>query len=207
MKMNKFKGVKMNIKIKRENNLLLITSPYSRSFVSKMRNLQGKWNRELNVWEVSEEFEDKVNEAILEIYRVDLTGKEEYMIVEYNAKDFENRDTDDIRIGNVITVYRPSRDSRVKLNDTAIMQGEFDKTGGSAKYPSVFDRWDERDVILRSTIYKKEYEKLSEEEKSKLTIIKKQDKKERLLNEKEIILKRLSEIEDELKKCEENKDE
>lgn len=197
----------MNIEIKRNNNKLLITSPYSRSFVSKMRNLQGKWNAELKVWEVSEDFEDKVYDAILKIYRVDLTGKEEYMIVEYNAKDFENRDTDDIRIGNVITVYRPSRDAEVILNDTAIMQGEFDKTGGSAKYPSVFDRWDERDVILRSTIYKKEYEKLSEEEKSKLTIIKKQDKKERLLNEKEILIKRLSEIEDELKKCEENEDE
>lgn len=197
----------MNIEIKRNNNKLLITSPYSRSFVSKMRNLQGKWNAELKVWEVSEDFEDKVYDAILKIYRVDLTGKEEYMIVEYNAKDFENRDTDDIRIGNFITVYRPSRDAEVILNDTAIMQGEFDKTGGSAKYPSVFDRWDERDVILRSTIYKKEYEKLSEEEKSKLTIIKKQDKKERLLNEKEILIKRLSEIEDELKKCEENEDE
>lgn len=207
MKMNKFKGVKMNIKIKRENNLLLITSPYSRSFVSKMRNLQGKWNRELNVWEVSEDFEDKVNEAILEIYRVDLTGKEEYIIVEYQAKDFEDKDEDDIRIGNIITVYRPSRDSRVKLNDTAIMQGEFDKTGGSVKYPAVFDRGDHRVVILRSTLFKKEYDKLSEDEKSKLTIIRRQDKKERLLNEKEIILKRLSEIEDELKKCEENKDE
>ena len=54
-------------------------------------------------------------------------------------------------------------------------------------------------MILRSTIYKKEYEKLSDEEKSKLTIIKKQDKKERLLNEKEILIKRLAEIEEELK--------
>ncbi|MBF1170838.1 MAG: hypothetical protein HXL94_00430 [[Eubacterium] sulci] len=207
MKMNKFKGVKMNIKIKRENNLLLITSPYSRSFVSKMRNLQGKWNRELNVWEVSEEFEDKVNEAILEIYRVDLTGKEEYMIVEYCAKDFEDRDKDDIRIGNIVTVYRPSRDAKVILRDTAIMEGEFDKSGGSVKYPAVFDRGEGYNVILRSTIFKKEYDKLSEDEKSKLTIIRRQDKKERLLNEKEIILKRLSEIEDELKKCEENKDE
>lgn len=165
----------MNIKIKRNNNKLLITSPYSRSFVSKMRNLQGKWNAELKVWEVSE--------------------------------DFEDRDKDDIRIGNIVTVYRPSRDAKVILRDTAIMEGEFDKSGGSVKHPAVFDRGEGYNVILRSTIYKKEYEKLSEEEKSKLTIIKKQDKKERLLNEKEILIKRLSEIEDELKKCEENEDE
>ena len=87
------------------------------------------------------------------------------------------------------------------------MEGEFDKSGGSVKYPAVFDRGEGYNVILRSTIFKKEYDKLSEDEKSKLTIIRRQDKKERLLNEKEIILKRLSEIEDELKKCEENKDE
>ena len=173
----------MNIKIKRNNNKLLITSPYSRSFVSKMRNLQGKWNAELKVWEVSEDFEDKVYDAILKIYRVDLTGKEEYMIVEYCAKDFEDRDKDDIRIGNIVTVYRPSRDAKVILRDTAIMEGEFDKSGGSVKHPAVFDRGEGYNVILRSTIYKKEYEKLSEEEKSKLTIIKKQDKKDDTDNE------------------------
>lgn len=190
----------MKVKINREGNKLQITSPYSGAFVGRMRELNGKWNRDLKVWEVNEEYEDKVYEAILKIYRVDLTGIEEYMIVEYCAKDFEDRDRNDIRIGNIITVYRPSRDSKVILRDTAVMEGEFDKSGGSVKHPAVFDRGEGYDVILRSTIYKKEYEKLSEEEKSKLTIIKKQDKKERLLNEKEILIKRLAEIEEELKK-------
>lgn len=189
----------MKVKINREGNKLQITSPYSGAFVGRMRELNGKWNRDLKVWEVNEEYEDKVYEAILKIYRVDLTGIEEYMIVEYCAKDFEDRDKDDIRIGNIVTVYRPSRDSKVILRDTAIMEGEFDKSGGSVKHPAVFDRGEGYNVILRSTIYKKEYEKLSDEEKSKLTIIKKQDKKERLLNEKEILIKRLAEIEEELK--------
>lgn len=189
----------MKVKINREGNKLQITSPYNGAFVGRMRELNGKWNRDLKVWEVNEEYEDKVYEAILKIYRVDLTGIEEYMIVEYCAKDFEDRDKDDIRIGNIVTVYRPSRDSKVILRDTAIMEGEFDKSGGSVKHPAVFDRGEGYNVILRSTIYKKEYEKLSDEEKSKLTIIKKQDKKERLLNEKEILIKRLAEIEEELK--------
>lgn len=160
----------MTVYIRKEGNLLQVVSPYNKFFISKMRNMHGKWNPILRVWEINEKYQSELEKIILKIYRIDLSEKEESYVVEYNAKDFEKDDV--IKISDIIMVYRSSRDSRVTLNNTEIVQGEFDKTGGSAKYPAVFKRWDESDVILQSIIYKKEYEELSDEIKSKLLIIK-----------------------------------
>lgn len=160
----------MTVYIRKEGNLLQVVSPYNKFFISKMRNMHGKWNPILRVWEINEKYQSELEKIILKIYRIDLSENEESYVVEYNAKDFEKDDV--IKINDIIMVYRSSRDSRVTLNNTEIVQGEFDKTGGSAKYPAVFERWDESDVILQSIIYKKEYEELSNEIKSKLLIIK-----------------------------------
>jgi len=160
----------MTVYIRKEGNLLQVVSPYNKFFISKMRNMHGKWNPILQVWEISEKYQSELEKVILKVYRIDISEKEESYVVEYSAKDFEKDDV--IKIGDIIMVYRSSRDSRVTLNNTEIVQGKFDKTGGSAKHPAVFERWDESDVILRSIIYKKEYENLSADLKSKLLIIK-----------------------------------
>ena len=179
-------------KIERKEGKLEITTPYSSSFVTAIKKLGGKWNKDKKVWVVDEEFENKVNDLIIRIYNYDITGTEKVITVQYNAKDFY--DGDDIVIGNRIAVYRPSRDEAVKLNKTIIIENDFPSRGGSAQYPTVFEYNAEYDVILRTDLYERYYNKLTDEEKEKVEIIKKESERDVLLREKEKLEKRLEEI-------------
>ncbi|OXZ29171.1 hypothetical protein B9N49_00685 [Finegoldia magna] len=179
-------------KIERKEGKLEITTPYSSSFVTAIKKLGGKWNADKKVWAVDEEFEDKVNDLIIRIYNHDVTGKEKVITVEYNAKDFYN--SEDVVLGKRITVYRPSRDEAVKLNKTIIIENDFPARGGSAKYPTVFEYNAEYDVTLRTDLYERYYNKLTDEEKEKVKIIKKESDRDALLREKEQLEKRLEEI-------------
>jgi len=179
-------------KIERIEGKLEITTPYSSSFVTAIKKLGGKWNKDKKVWVVDEEFENKVNDLIIRIYNYDITGTEKVITVQYNAKDFY--DGDDIVIGNRIAVYRPSRDQEVRLKDTIIIENDFPARGGSAQYPTVFEYNAEYDVILRTDLYERYYNKLTDEEKEKVEIIEKESERDVLLREKEKLEKRLKEI-------------
>lgn len=184
-------------KIEKKDGKLETTTPYSSKFVTAIKKLGGKWNADKKVWIVDEEFEERVNKLIIKIYNHDMTGLEKVITVEYNAKDFY--DGEDITLGKRITVYRPSRDEEVKLNKTVILENDFPSSGGSAKYPTVFGHKGEYDVTLRTKLYEQYYNELTDEEKQKVKIIKKENDLETLSREKEQLEKRLAEINELLK--------
>ena len=176
-------------KIERIEGKLEITTPYSSSFVTAIKKLGGKWNKDKKVWVVDEEFENKVNDLIIRIYNYDITGTEKVITVQYNAKDFY--DGDDIVIGNRIAVYRPSRDQEVRLKDTIIIENDFPARGGSAQYPTVFEYNAEYDVILRTDLYERYYNKLTDEEKEKVEIIKKRKRQRHFAKRKRTTRKKI----------------
>jgi hypothetical protein len=114
--------------------------------------------------------------------------------VKFRAIDFSNGD---VYIGSVCVATRKSRDWDPIINDDFYVIGGkgFYERGGSAKYPCA-DPYE--DTIMRGKLPVSIYDKLDDEDKAKLTIID-DSKREALLDEKERLVARLAEIEEELK--------
>lgn len=167
------------IKITKNNKMLEITSPYNQAFIKEVKKIGGKWNGELKVWVVEEEFEERLNNIIFKVYNYDVTGKEEVIKIKYSAKDFFVYKTSRIEVAGRTMVYRESKNRDVSFkNNTVILEGDFPERGGSNGHPNVFGQMkfgseipQDEDVILRSEIFKKDYDRLSDEEKSKITIL------------------------------------
>lgn len=154
-----------------KDNTIYITTKYNEIFIKNIKKYtDGKWNKDEKRWEVSYEFFDKVNEICIPLFGEGIDG--DNVTIEYKATDFRDKPAnnvhDYIKIGSFITVERLRRDSEVTLSKTIIVNGDFQNCGGSAKYPGVGD-CDE--VVLRSTIARKLYEALSDEEKSKISVV------------------------------------
>lgn len=103
-------------------------------------------------------------------------------------------------------VWRDSRDADVNLNsNTIIIKGNFPKSGGSTRYPKVFDSLDDIDdsIVLETILYKEFYDTLSNLDKSKIVITKyfnsdnKLDKN-KLIAKKQELLKQIAEIDEQL---------
>lgn len=103
-------------------------------------------------------------------------------------------------------VWRDSRDADVNLNsNTIIIKGNFPKSGGSTRYPTVFDSLDDIDdsIVLETILYKEFYDTLSNLDKSKIVITKyfnsdnKLDKN-KLIAKKQELLKQIAEIDEQL---------
>lgn len=187
------------IKVEKIDNKLAITSPYNENFIQRMRKLNGKFDKDTKAWLVDDDLQEQVNKALLVCYNYDATGTMDEITIEYKAADFYDEESGKVKIGGKSTVYRENRGSEVDLIKTAIVKGQFPRRGGSTKYPAVFDKDKERaNVILRTKIFDYYYEKLSGEQKAKITVVNELSKKDKLLKEKEALIQRLEEIEKEL---------
>ena len=187
------------INLTNKDGRILIESPYSRTFIDRIKHLNGKWDPETKTWSVDQDLRKQVEKLIFDVYDYDVTGTMEKITIEYKAVDFYKNH--EISIGGIILAYRNDRKFRVQLVDTAIISDdEFPSQGGSVKYPDIFDGKSEeyKNMILRSEIYKIYYDNLTEEEKSKVKIIKEESEIDILLREKEKLEKRLADINEQL---------
>lgn len=180
------------IKLNRKDGTIEITSPYNALFVKKVKGIGGKWGG--TAWIVSEDVEEQLMAILENVYGY--APEDKKITVKFAAKDFESRDTDDIRIGDMVLVERRNRDWDVNFHNAIVLEGGFPSSGGSAKHPYT-EAYD--GTILQSAIPKAVYERLPDEEKAKLTIIERKPDKKKLLEEKEKLLARLAEIEELLK--------
>lgn len=192
------------MKRRKENGIIYLNFGYNMTFANKLKKYCGaKWKADTKEWYFDEEFEEKSNNLMLNDYGFSYRSDEK-ITVEMLANDFviDRGTTTVVGINNVDLVWRESRDCDVCIaNNVIILEGEFPKRGGSAKYPSVWIN-EEDGIVLRVELYKEFYETLEEEDKNKLKIIKELSKKEKLIAEKERILKELENIERELAKFE-----
>ena len=164
------------IKLKKENSIISVTSPYNADFIKRAKQIGGKWNSRQKTWDIPEEAEKELRQILFEA--------------------FEN-----IKIGTVVAedaATRFSRDTQVKVaSGFRVTKGEFKNSGGSAKYPAP-----EADgIVMKGSIPLFVYDHLSKEERAKIKV-QADDIKSALETEKETLLKRLAEIEKELKKYE-----
>lgn len=178
------------MKITKKNGQLLVKSPYNADFVKKVKEIGGKWNGD--VWSVPEENKQLLKDVLIAVYGEGVDEKVQKVTVTYKASDFEDLNSDSIRIGTAKTVTRRSRDYPVSFYfDTIVFKGSFLPSGGSAKYPFPSS---EEGTVLRSKIPVTIYEALEENEKQLLTIEGESQVLVALKEEREKLLKRIEEI-------------
>ena len=184
------------IKLKKENSIISVTSPYNADFIKRAKQIGGKWNSRQKTWDIPEEAEKELRQILAEIYGWLEGGSDKKIEIEFNAEDFEA--FENIKIGTVVAATRFSRDTQVKVaSGFRVTKGEFKNSGGSAKYPAP-----EADgIVMKGSIPLFVYDHLSKEERAKIKV-QADDIKSALETEKETLLKRLAEIEKELKKYE-----
>lgn len=192
------------MKKRKEDGKVYLSFGYNLAFSNKLKRYCGaKWSPDTKEWYFDEEFEEKSNDLMLEKFGFSYRS-DERITVKFDAGDFviDRGPTTVVGLNKIDLVWRESRDRDVTLaNNVIILDGEFPKRGGSARYPSVWIN-KEDGIVLRVKLYKEFYDTLSEEDKAKMEVIRETDKKEALLAKKEKLLKELEEIERELAKCE-----
>lgn len=180
------------MKMVKNGEMIEITSEYNADFVRRVKLIGGQWGASKKVWSVPAENEELLIELLRECYGY--TPAEEasagVIKVEYRACDFEKDDV--VKIGSSTTAMRPSRDAAVRvMSGSVVVKGQFDSSGGSAKYPSVSA---DEDVVMRSQMSRVFYDTLPESEKALLTIIDEEAPLAKLLKQRDALLAQLAEV-------------
>lgn len=172
----------------RDSGQIKVQSPYSPEFIKKAKELAGKWSKPY--WIFDEKVAERLNEVLIEIYG---EGFEEVKRadIEINLDIYDNDGEDQLMFRNLILATRFSRDSAVKVSENVyVKSGGFLSRGGSAKYPEV--TWEDGTILVASvpiTLIDNLPEGVSVVDKAL---------KAKLEEEKEELLKRISEIDKQL---------
>ena len=165
-----------------DKEFIKIESPYNRAFITKARQIQGKWNSPYWVFPLRNK--EYVINALIDIYG-DCGNLSDVEIPRVEVTLDLNKYPYDCCIKNVIL-----------SSDVIVMQGGFEESGGSAKYPNIKPL---NGTVLRvNNVPKTVAERVKNLEgitiKEINDITSNIDDKETLLKEKERLLKRLKEI-------------
>ncbi len=184
-----------------ENEFIKVNSPYNAIFVKKAKEIGGKW--EFPYWKFKLENKEVVEGVLLNIYGEKGNGIEEE--VELNVHLDEIGSPQTLWIGTLPICSRQRRDGAVRLEDGVIViKGGFPGRGGSAKYPQIDP--EEGTVLNVKHFPKVIYDKI--EDKSGLELLSSTSvglsqedlikEKEELEKEKERIINRIRDIEQQL---------
>lgn len=186
------------INITRKENLLFVVSPYNEAFINFARAVNAKWNKDEKAWVFNlenETLKEKLDRKLYEIYKYTEDKTDRALKLKAKCEDISQGGRSKfLAIGNYVLVERYNRDSAVTYVDSSayISKGEFYLTGGSANYPSVTFT-DGAEITFE--ISEKYFNSLNKEEKTKFTIISKEEiDRKNLLEEKSRLLKKLEEI-------------
>lgn len=107
-----------------------VTSPYNQHFVTKARNMRGKWKNE--AWYFDDSIIDYVRELMMECFGT--TGETPYGNVDLLIKDFNKWErTQPVELFGRTIARAFGRDSGAKLGDGIILLSGSVDSGGSVK--------------------------------------------------------------------------
>lgn len=179
------------MKVINENGTIKVQSDYNADFVKRAKLLQGRWSKPY--WVFPGENEAEVKALLMDIYGEN-GDEQETVDLLIDLGKMENGQT--VRLGGYVLAYRYSRDSMVRLGDNVILvSGNFDESGGSTKYPRV--NADDGTIVKAKGVPMSLYERYKNEDYIKVAVDE-DDRKAKLMAEKERLLARLAEIETEL---------
>ena len=172
------------MQILREDGKIKVQSEFNRDFISKAKQIQGKWDAPY--WVFPEKVADRLDKILMDVYG---EGFQEVpkVEIEIDLDNFE-KDNDDLTYKGLTIATRRYRDSSVILKyDAYVIDGNFLSSGGSRQYPAV--TWADG-TKLRVSVP----ETLTEELPKGVTLVQEKSKEQKLLEEKEKLLKRIAEI-------------
>jgi hypothetical protein len=122
------------VKLEKKEGKIYVTTSYNSTFVTKAKNLKGKWNGDC--WVFDEKVENLVKEVLKDIYGTDGETYSKNVTVELNLDKFEYSDSQGVKIGDLVIAIRRYRDRDVTVKEGAIIiSGGFPSSGGSTKTP------------------------------------------------------------------------
>lgn len=181
-----------------------VNSPYSPSFVSRAKEIGGKWDASNRAWTFRPDVEDLVRKALTDIYGWAEGVPLHRQTVEFDA-DLLEEELNSWCLDGRRVVTRYYRDSAVKIADgAAVVSGKFTSSGGSMRNPRV-ERGDD-DVILRMSLTDKELAWLTARKNahswfahSQITVVNdKEQRLEELTKRREALREQLAQIEKEI---------
>ncbi len=177
------------MKILREGTKIKVQSDFNRVFISKAKQIQGKWNAPY--WVFPEKVADRLDKILIDVYGEGFQEVQKVEI-EIDLDTFKNEGYD-LTYKGVTIATRRCRDSSVIIkSDAYVVEGNFLSSGGSRQYPEV--TW-ANGTKLRMSVP----ETLTEELPQGVTLVQEKSKKQKLIEEKERLLKRIAEIDEFLK--------
>ena len=125
------------MKVTVENGKIKVVSLYNRGYISRTKQIQGKWAAPC--WEFPEENKEQVKDLLIECYgECGSLGDVNTVNIEIDLDKYNGEVNEAVKLGAMTLVSRPHRDREVVFApNVMLVAGGFDETGGSAKYPRV----------------------------------------------------------------------
>lgn len=185
-----------------DNGKIEVISPYNTSFVKKARMLKGNWNGK--GWEFKREYEDIVKSHLMDIYGDDGSPTPKCIVRVNLSKlseiNYSQLWDDEVRMFGRTLVIRQHKNLTPLLDKTVVLvKGGFSNSGGSRNNPRL--NFYDNTILQIDDVPEHLYIKILNEYdlKDDNDIIYRVDNKNniyKLKEEKERLLKRLSEIDD-----------
>lgn len=122
-------------------NKVVVQSPYDKAFVDRAHDLNGDFKRANRTWMFDRRDEQRVREALVDIYGTDGTNDTETTVVTVRMPVTEPRARDEqheFRVAGRQLVWRPGRDDEVRYGaGVVLIAGGFESRGGSVRYPTL----------------------------------------------------------------------
>lgn len=180
-------------KIEKENDKIRIYTPYNANFVKSMRNLKGKWTA--GAWEVRADLIDEVRKIMKENYGRDDLPVKTVNIKVRNTSRLASDYCSGLEMFGRSICYASGRDSGAKIADgVAFIKGGCTSAGSMKNW---YTRIEENSEFI---IYALPESALNLEnpykEDIEVEVLEAQVNKNELIEEKEILLKRIAEIDE-----------
>ncbi len=114
------------------NGIIEVVTPYNKEFVSKARNLRGKWDKSKSAWIFDDSIEEYVKQVLIECYGT--TGEEPVQTCSLLIKDYTSHGYKmEVELFGRTIAKAFGRDSGAKLGDNIIWISGTYESGGSVK--------------------------------------------------------------------------
>lgn len=124
--------MKTQIRTKKENEKLVVTTPYNSEFVKKAKDLGGKWDAKNSTWVFKSSIEEYVDGLLIDIFGV--TGESEYETCSLIVKNFNMEQFNaDIELFGRTIARAFGRDTGAKLGEGIVWISGIKDSGGSTK--------------------------------------------------------------------------
>lgn len=186
------KVIKMNMEIKINNNKAEVYTPYNSDFVKRIKQIDGRrWDRSNGCWTVPVESVNIVREIMMDVFGMcDLPAKT--IKLRINVKEELSERCGDVNLFGKCLCHAWGRDSGGKAGSGVSYVKGKPGSGGSAKnWCSIVPEGCE---IVLTDVPETLYEKEKDDERIEIQIVNDEVDREKLLSERENLLKRLEEI-------------